>query len=147
MINPVVVLVVATVVVIAVLLLLRSRRLREKYAALWVVVGLAVVVLAAFPDLLERAAGLLGFTVASNLLFSLAILLLLGVCLHLSLELSRIEDETRTLAESVAILDAEVCSLRESALPNAGDEIPMRDPEVARARQWASRPGASNVGD
>ena len=32
--------------------LLRSRKLREKYAALWVLVGLSIVVLALVPDLL-----------------------------------------------------------------------------------------------
>lgn len=103
-------LVLAAGVVLVVLMLLRSRRLREKYAALWVVVGIATVVLAAFPGLLDRAAAWVGFAVPANLLFSVAILMLLGVCLHLSLELSNLEDETRTLAEAVAILDAEVRS-------------------------------------
>lgn len=95
----------ALVVVVVVLLLLRSRRLREKYALLWVLVGAASVVLGVFPGLLVTLAGLLGVAVPANLLFALAILLLLGVCLHLSLEVSRAEDEVRSLAEQVAILN------------------------------------------
>ncbi|MCR2053386.1 DUF2304 domain-containing protein [Actinomyces bowdenii] len=96
---------VAALTVFFILALLRSRRLREKYAALWIVVGLAIVLLAVMPGLLKALSQLLGFEVPSNLLFVLAIFLLLGVALHLSLEISRLEDETRVLAENIAILN------------------------------------------
>jgi hypothetical protein len=39
-------------------------------------------------------------------LFFLTLLLLLGVALHLSLEVSKLEDESRSLAEEVALLHA-----------------------------------------
>lgn len=97
-------LVIVAVVLIALFRVLRSGRIREKYAALWILVGTAVVVLAVFPDLLAFLARLTGVQVASNLLFFLAILLLLGVSLHLSLEASKLEDEVRVLAEEVALL-------------------------------------------
>lgn len=101
--SMVFVLIVAVAVLGLVLRLLRSRKLREKYAALWILVGLATVVLVAFPRLLDGAATLLGFVVPSNLLFLLAIALLLGVALQLSHEISIMEDETRVLAEESAI--------------------------------------------
>ncbi len=94
----------ALVIVVLVVEMLRRKKLREKYAALWLVVGLATLVLAAFPQLLAQTARLLGVQVPSNLLFSMTILLALGVCLHLSWEISVVEDETRTLAEEAAIL-------------------------------------------
>ncbi len=84
--------------------LLRGGRLREKYAGIWILIGTAILVLAAFPGLLVTVSRWFGVQVPSNLLFFLAILLLLAVCLHLSLELSGLEDETRILAEEVAIL-------------------------------------------
>ena len=96
---------VAVAIMLFVIGLLRSRKLREKYAALWILVGLAIVVLAVVPDLLGALAGALDIQVPSNLLFALAIFLLLGVALHLSLEISRMEDETRVLAENIAVLD------------------------------------------
>lgn len=98
-------LLVAAVVVLSVFALLRSGHLREKYAALWVFVGLSIVILACAPGILAAIAHTLGFVVPSNFLFVLAIFLLLGVTLHHSLELTRLEDETRTLAENVAILN------------------------------------------
>lgn len=84
--------------------MLRGKKLREKYAALWLIVGVGTLILAAFPSLLTVVAVAVGVQLPSNLLFIISILLLLGVCLHLSWEISVVEDETRTLAEEVAIL-------------------------------------------
>ncbi len=100
--------VLALLIVVVVIDMLRRKKLREKYAALWLVVGLATLVLAAFPQLLAIIAGLVGVQVPSNLLFAMSILLALGVCLHLSWEISVVEDETRTLAEEAAILRAHI---------------------------------------
>lgn len=100
--------VLALLIVVVVIDMLRRKKLREKYAALWLVVGLATLVLAAFPQLLAIIAGMVGVQVPSNLLFAMSILLALGVCLHLSWEISVVEDETRTLAEEAAILRAHI---------------------------------------
>lgn len=92
--------------------LLLRRKLREKYAFLWLFVGVIILVLAVFPGLLTGLAGLLGVAVPSNLIFALAITLLVGVALHLSWELSLAEDEVRRVAEEIAILRADVDDLR-----------------------------------
>lgn len=95
---------VAAVVVVVLFVILRSGKIREKYVALWGIIGLATVVLALWPGLLGTLSRFLGFQLPVNLLFFVAILLLLGVCLHLSYEASKLEDETRTLAEEVTLL-------------------------------------------
>ncbi len=89
--------------------LLRRHQLREKYAILWLLVSVSVLVIAVFPGVLANAARLTGVQTPSNLLFFIAALVLLVVCVQLSWEVSRLEDETRALAEEVAILrlDAE----------------------------------------
>ncbi|MPY09514.1 DUF2304 domain-containing protein [Arthrobacter bussei] len=94
----------ALVIVAFIVWLLRQRKLREKYAILWIAVGVATLLLAGFPGLLAAVATAAGFVVPANFLFVVAIVLLLGVCLHLSLEISVVEDETRALAEEAAIL-------------------------------------------
>lgn len=104
-------LVVGALVVLVMFRVLRSGRLREKYAALWLVVGVAGVLVAVWPDLLTSLTRVLGFQLPANLLFFLTLLLLLGVCLHLSLEASNLESETRTLAEEVALLHARLDEL------------------------------------
>ncbi|MGI9823120.1 DUF2304 domain-containing protein [Agromyces sp. Marseille-Q5079] len=98
----------ALVLVSIVVYMLLTRKLREKYAFFWIVIGLVVLVLGIFPQLLEGLTLALGVQVPSNLLFSLAIVLLLGVSLHLSWEISQAEDEIRRVAEETALLNTEV---------------------------------------
>jgi hypothetical protein len=88
--------------------LLRRRQLGEKYAVLWLVVGVVLLVFTAFPGLLTGLARGLGVAVPTNLMFFIGILFLVGVVLHLSWEVSRLENETRKLAEDLAILQLDV---------------------------------------
>lgn len=95
--------------------LLRRRQLREKYAILWLGVSVVVVVLAAFPGLLDWSAHRLGIYEPPNLLLFAAVLVLLLVAVHLSWEASRLEEETRTLAEEVGLLRMQVEALAEDS--------------------------------
>lgn len=96
----------AVVVVVMVLAQVRNQTMKEKYAALWLIVLVVIVVLAAFPRLLDGLADFVGVDTPVNLLFLLAIIMLIGVCLHLTVQLSKMEEETRILAEEIAIMRA-----------------------------------------
>ncbi|MDQ0690383.1 DUF2304 domain-containing protein [Arthrobacter sp. W4I7] len=87
----------------SVVFLLRGRGLREKYAFLWLFVGMACLVLTAIPGMLRGISSLIGVQVPSNLLFAMGIIFLTGVALHLSWEVSVLEEEARTLSEETAI--------------------------------------------
>lgn len=91
--------------------LLRRGILREKFAALWLVVSVGVLVMAAFPRIVTWAAEAVGVQVPANLLFFLTAILLLLVSVQLSYEVSRLEVRTRRLAEEVALLREEVRQL------------------------------------
>lgn len=84
----------------------RHQRMKERYAALWLIIGAVIIVLGAFPSLLNGVAEFVGVALPVNLLFLLSILLLMGVSIHLTLELSLLSEKTRILAEEVAILKA-----------------------------------------
>lgn len=103
----------AIAILVGVTVLLLKRQLREKYAVLWIVIGIAVLVLAVAPGLLDLLTKALGFQVPANLLFTLAIFLLLAVALHLSWELSRAEEEIRRIAEEAAIAELGIKDLQE----------------------------------
>lgn len=92
--------------------MLRRRHLREKYAALWIVVAMAVALGAIFPSLLSRVSGWLGVEVPSNLVFFLGGIVLLVAHVQQSYETGRLEDRTRLLAEQVALLRMELEDLR-----------------------------------
>jgi hypothetical protein len=93
---------------VLVLELLRRGILRERFAILWLAVSAALVVGAAFPDILRALATSLGFEVPSNLLFFISIIFLLLVCVQLTYEVSRLEARTRRLVEDLALLTMHV---------------------------------------
>lgn len=97
--------------------LLRTRRIQEKYAGIWILVAIAVVVLGAFPKLVFSLAALVGVGLPVNLLFALAFVILLAVCIQLSSELSSLQGESRTLAEEIALLRLELRTPPRSASP------------------------------
>lgn len=104
-----------TVIVLALLFfLMRRRRIREKYAAIWVALAVAVVVLGLFPHLAVWLAARVGVETPVNLVFALAFVVLLLVCIQLSVEVSNLEEETRTLAEELALLRYDVSRLEEA---------------------------------
>ena len=105
------------VVVTAVLLflvfeLVRRRRLQERYALLWLLSAVVLLVLAAWSGLLEKVAGLVGIATPSNALFVVGFAFVLTLLLHFSLAVSRLTDETKILAQQVARLDAELRDAR-----------------------------------
>jgi hypothetical protein len=101
--------------------MLRRRHLREKYAALWILVATAVAVGALFPGVLEATSDLLGVAIPSNLVFFLGGLVLLLAHVQLSYETGRLEDRTRVLAEQVALLRLELDEVRSQALRHGDD--------------------------
>ena len=85
--------------------MLRRRQLREKYAVLWIIVGIGVVIpLAVYPKLLDWVAESVGVASGASLVLFLGLVLLLLICTHLSWEVSQLEEETRTLAEEIALI-------------------------------------------
>jgi hypothetical protein len=111
---------VAVLLLAVVLELVRRRQLPGKYAALWLVVGVGGVVVAAVPAGLDSGARLLHVYDPVNLLLFAGITFLLLVCMHLSWECGRLEEETRTIAEQLALLRLEVQEVRQASVRRTG---------------------------
>ncbi|MGV3149432.1 DUF2304 domain-containing protein [Rothia sp. 11273D007AR] len=99
-------LVFAAVIVLLVLAQVRNQNMKEKYAALWLIVSAIIILLVIFPRMLFFFADLIGIESPVNLLFLLSIIMLIGVCLHLTSALSKMGEDVRVLAEEVAIMRA-----------------------------------------
>lgn len=122
--------IVAAVATITVIVeLSRRRQLREKYALVWITVGVVMAVFAISPGLFNRLAHSMGVKNPPDLLTVLAALFLLVVCVQLSWELGRMEDKTRLLAEEVALLRHELESRRAQA---PGAQVGTQAPVEAR---------------
>jgi hypothetical protein len=86
--------------------LIRSRRLRERYALLWLLTGVVLLVLSVWRDGLNTIAGWFGISgYPPAILFAVAILFILLVLLHYSTVISRLSDESMILAQRVALLE------------------------------------------
>jgi hypothetical protein len=102
--------VIATAIMLGVVLeLVRRRRLAERYALLWMLVSVTLLVLAVWTQLLNWiAVDLLHFEVPANFLFVAAAAVGFVLLLHFSVATSRLAEETKVLAQEVARLDAEL---------------------------------------
>lgn len=86
-----------------VLLLVRRRKLKERFAVTWLIVGVGMVVLALARPLLDRLSNTLGIQSGTTTVFLIAVLVILGIQLQLSVSVSRLEERLRDLAEFVAL--------------------------------------------
>jgi hypothetical protein len=106
----------SAVLILVVLELIRGRRLKERYALLWLVTGLALLVLSIWRDGLNTIAGWLGVSgYPPAILFAAAILFVIVVLLHYSTVLSKLDDESTLLAQELAILRRRVEELERQA--------------------------------
>lgn len=86
--------------------LLRRKVLREKFAMVWLSLAIALILGALFPDLVNKLSRYLGFQYLSNfVLFFFGVLNFL-IAMQLSLSISKSENQIKTLAEEVAILNS-----------------------------------------
>ena len=102
--------VVASLLLLLIVLeLVRGRRLKERYALLWIATGGVLLVLSAWRGGLNTIAGWLGVeTYPPAVLFAVATLFILLVLLHYSTVLSKLTDENVELAQRVALLEERV---------------------------------------
>ena len=84
--------------------LVRERRLREKYALLWLSTSVFIILLTVSRRVLEVAALSIGIYYPPSLLFLVGVLFLLMVTIGHSVTLSRLSESNHNLAQEVALL-------------------------------------------
>jgi hypothetical protein len=100
--------IVSFVLLLVVLELIRSRRLRERYALLWLVTAAAMLGLSLWRGGVDTIAGLVGIHYAPSALFVAAAVFIVVLLLHFSTVISRLSDENTILAQRFALLEAEL---------------------------------------
>jgi hypothetical protein len=86
--------------------LIRRDKLQERYSVVWFVAGVGMLLGAAFPGLLEIVADVMGVRDTNVALFSIVLLLLLGLALNFSVIMSRQAAQITRLAQERAIEQA-----------------------------------------
>ena len=98
----------ALVVLFAIFELVRRRRLMERYALLWIGSGLVLLALAVWRGALSTLADALGIIYPPNALFLIAFGFVLFLLMHFSLAISRLSDQSKVLAQRLALLEERV---------------------------------------
>jgi hypothetical protein len=112
--------------------LIRRDRLQERYSVIWFAAGLAMLAGAAFPGLLRWIADLMGVRDTNVALFSIVLLLLLGLALNFSVIMSKQSAQITRLAQERAIERAKEQAAREALEGRLngrreGEDAPDRD--------------------
>lgn len=98
---------------VLILYLIRRDHLYLMHGLFWVVVAGAAALLGAWPGLIDRLAVFTGFSYPPALLLLLASMVLLVKALHADMVNTRIERDVRRLNQRLALLEADLESLRQ----------------------------------
>ena len=118
-----------------VLELVRRRAFLERYALLWLFSGLVLLGLSVWKGALEDLADLVGIAYPPNALFLIAFGFVLVLLLHFSLAVSRLSDQTKVLAQRLALLEQRQERSEGGIAANAEGELERE--EVSRSRVGA----------
>ena len=91
--------VISIVLVLIVLDMVRKKRLREKYALIWLFTVAGMTLLVVWQDLLLWITAAIGAIDPSSTLFLFGILFALAILLHLSIKVSEFSIQLRILAK------------------------------------------------
>jgi hypothetical protein len=114
---------------IVVLEAVRRRRLLERYALLWLLSAIVLLVLAVWRNLLEVLARSVGIASPPNALFFVAFAFVLVLLLHFSLAVSRLTDQTKVLAQRLALLEERADRRSDENGHLTPDDEPAEHPE------------------
>lgn len=84
--------------------LIVKGKLREEYAIIWIVGTVVLIVFSFWREGLEVMANLFGVYAPPNLVFTGAIFAILIYLLHLSVTVSKLQKQNKTLAQDIALL-------------------------------------------
>ena len=99
--------IVGLVFVVIIARLIRRGKLREEYSFLWFLSSLILLLFAVWRDGLDIVAKFLGVYYAPSLLFIGAILAILIFLIHISVVISKLQSQTKVLAQEIALLKTE----------------------------------------
>jgi len=109
----------SAILLVVIFELIRRRRLREKYAILWLVTGVVLFVFSLWRSGLDTIAGFANVSYAPAILFAMGALFILVVLLHYATVISKLADQNLALAQRLAILEQRL----RSGAPAAGEDV------------------------
>jgi hypothetical protein len=112
-------------------------RLQLKYALMWLVFAILVIIAAVFPDVVGFFSYLLGFHLSSNMVLLAGLVAALALCFSLTVIVSWQSRDLRTLVSRVSLLEKELY----------GDDAHSAEPDGYEENADASDAGPSGQDD
>jgi hypothetical protein len=126
------VIVLAVVVCALIFELVRRKRMMERYAILWLVAGVTVLVLGLWKGLLTTLSHAVGIYYPPSVLFAVAFVFVLVMLVHFSMTVSRLSDQNTLLAQRLALLQQRLeQESGEAAQATPSVEDPVKGPSTA----------------
>ena len=94
----------AVVICAVIFELVRRQRLNERYAILWLLAGITVLVLSLGQDTLIRLSRDAGIAYAPSAVFAIAFLFVLAMLIQFSIAISRLSEQNIALAQRLALM-------------------------------------------
>lgn len=88
--------------------LVRQNKLKEKYALVWLLTGIAIFILAIAQNLLNWLTYILGINMPINAVFFLGFFFIILINIHFSLAISNLMEQNKKIAQQVALLETEL---------------------------------------
>ena len=88
--------------------MVRKKKIDLRYSLRWMVVCVLILILDIFPQIIYFCAGLIGITLPSNMVFFVAILLLISVIYSLATSVSHLSEKVKRLTQEIALLKEEL---------------------------------------
>ncbi len=126
--------IILVILLLAILNMIRSGKMSMRYAFLWIILTAILLIAAIAPGFLDTLAGWLGFEVTSNMIFVVAIFLLLMISISLTRIVSEQSLSITLLTQEVSLLKKELDDIRENPGIRTAQENPKgkenrNDPE------------------
>ncbi|TYP70099.1 DUF2304 domain-containing protein [Paenibacillus methanolicus] len=110
--------------------LLLRHKISARNSVVWLLSAAIILGLSAYPSWFNHLAWMLGINYPPTLLFLLSTLVLLVMVLHLSIQLSIMNEKIRQMAQHIAISD-----LEQQELAHADKQAPLPR-ELPAQREW-----------
>lgn len=102
---------ISTALIILIFYLVKKGKLKEKYAIIWILVGITILIFAIFDKILILVATFFGIKTPINAMFFLGIFFIITISLNLSLIVSSLMEQNKKIIQKIALIEAELTNL------------------------------------
>ena len=90
--------------ILVVINFIKKDNISLKYSLIWLISGVLVIIATMIPNFLEKMSKILGFELVSNMIFMIAIIILLLISFSFTIIVSRQTQKIRLLIQEVSML-------------------------------------------